>query len=616
VTNGSTGERDFFVSFNSADRAWATWIAWTLEENGYSVIFQDWDFRGNFVLEMDRAHRETRRTVAVLSPDYLTSRFAQPEWAARFAQDATSEHDLLIPVRVRSCKLEGLLAQVVYVDFVGCDEVMAKKRLLNRVSGIRTKPEEPPLWPPGAANHKVVIERPVFPCPYPGLAPFRTDQAPFFFGRKRETEELINRLRRSDCLFLAVVGASGTGKSSLIYAGLVPRLHAGDAIDGSDTWCVKSFKPGSLGENPFLALATYGLEPLLPQYNGRANDLAGELARSPASITGFVDQALAGASPSGELVWFVDQFEELFTQAKEEYRSGFVDLLAEAVCHPRVRVLTTLREEFQSHALKYSKLAALLQTETGSFLLGPPGKGALREMIRCPAEVAGVAVEDDLIEAIIRDAGDDLGPLSLVAFTLERLWRLIDRKASDRRMTLGIYTLIKQLQGVIANYTDQLLEDLRQREGVGLDQKLRVIFAALVTVDDAGQAIRKRTLRSPALDGVGQVVNKLIGGGLLCVQRGKDNRETVEIIQDELLDKWPALKSWIDENLRDIVSWRLLAAAAGRWRNASWRYRNAYLWRGHRLKEAKQLVKRWRYDPAKIETENIIRFTRASTVRK
>jgi hypothetical protein len=107
--------RDFFISFNKADRAWATWIAWVLEETGYTVWFQDWDFRGNFVLEMDRAHTLSRRTIAVLSPDYLASRFTKPEWAARFEQDSTSEHDLLIPVRVREAEPQGLLRMIVYV---------------------------------------------------------------------------------------------------------------------------------------------------------------------------------------------------------------------------------------------------------------------------------------------------------------------------------------------------------------------------------------------------------------------------------------------------------------------------------------------------------------------
>ncbi|MGE3808868.1 MAG: toll/interleukin-1 receptor domain-containing protein [Gemmataceae bacterium] len=159
-------KRDFFISFNQADRAWATWIAWTLEAAGYSVFFQDWDFKGNFVLEMDKAHTQSRRSVAVLSPTYLTSRFAAPEWTARFAQDATSEHDLLILVRVRPCELKGLLAQIVYVDLVGCSEDVARRKLIKRVEGIRLKPDEPPLFP-GEIDHTAVPERPVFPAVTP-----------------------------------------------------------------------------------------------------------------------------------------------------------------------------------------------------------------------------------------------------------------------------------------------------------------------------------------------------------------------------------------------------------------------------------------------------------------
>src|SRR3954453_8202639 len=147
MTGALNGKRDFFISFNQTDRAWAAWIAWVLEEKGYSVFFQDWDFKGNFVLEMDRAHAQSRRTIAVLSPDYIASRFTAPEWAARFAQDATSEHDLLIPVQVRPCEREGLLAQIVHVGLLGCVEAAARDKLLRRVEGIRLKPDEPPLFP-------------------------------------------------------------------------------------------------------------------------------------------------------------------------------------------------------------------------------------------------------------------------------------------------------------------------------------------------------------------------------------------------------------------------------------------------------------------------------------
>ena len=182
MTGSADETRDFFVSFNQADREWAAWIAWVLEEEGYSVFFQDWDFTGNFVLEMDKAHQLSRRTVAVLSPDYLASRFTASEWAARFAQDATSEHDLLVPVRVRPCELQGLLAPIIYADLVGVTRDEARQRLLNRVAGIRLKPKEEPFFPGGPlpAAARSVPSEPRFPPGTDNLPPFDSD----FVGRK------------------------------------------------------------------------------------------------------------------------------------------------------------------------------------------------------------------------------------------------------------------------------------------------------------------------------------------------------------------------------------------------------------------------------------------------
>src|SRR5215468_7914028 len=103
--------KDFFISYNSGDRSWAEWIAWQLEEAGYTTVLQAWDFRpgGNWALDMQQADVHARRTLAVLSPDFLTSAFTQPEWAAAFAQDPTGEKGVLVPVRVRTCNPEGLL---------------------------------------------------------------------------------------------------------------------------------------------------------------------------------------------------------------------------------------------------------------------------------------------------------------------------------------------------------------------------------------------------------------------------------------------------------------------------------------------------------------------------
>ena len=107
--------KDFFISYTSADRSWAEWIAWQLEQENYTTIIQAWDIQpgSNFVLEMDTAAKTAERTIAVLSPDYFTSHFTPSEWAAAFRRDPKGEHRFLVPVRVRECDVEGLLGQVV-----------------------------------------------------------------------------------------------------------------------------------------------------------------------------------------------------------------------------------------------------------------------------------------------------------------------------------------------------------------------------------------------------------------------------------------------------------------------------------------------------------------------
>lgn len=140
--------KDFFVSYNKADKHWAEWIAWTLEEAGYSVIIQAWDFRpgGNFVLDMQQAAVGTKRTLAVLSEDYLKAAYTQPEWASAFKCDPQSRERILIPIRVRECKPEGLLGPIVYVDLVGLAEQDARSAILGAFSE-RAKPTQAPAFP-------------------------------------------------------------------------------------------------------------------------------------------------------------------------------------------------------------------------------------------------------------------------------------------------------------------------------------------------------------------------------------------------------------------------------------------------------------------------------------
>ncbi|MBK8908176.1 MAG: TIR domain-containing protein [Rhodospirillales bacterium] len=164
---------DFFVSYRSSEEGWATWLAWQLEEAGYTTFVQAWDFRpgGNFVAEMQKGTTKCARTLAVLSPTYFDSGFTKAEWYAAFANDPSGVNGLLLPVRVAECDVEGLLGQVIYVNLVGLDEVGARERLLAGVRRSRAKPSVAPSFP-GATGS--VHPKPGFPAP-PANA---SDEAP------------------------------------------------------------------------------------------------------------------------------------------------------------------------------------------------------------------------------------------------------------------------------------------------------------------------------------------------------------------------------------------------------------------------------------------------------
>lgn len=148
---------DFFISYTASDERWAEWIAWRLEEAGFKTVLQKWDFAAgsNFVIEMQRAASDAKRTIAVLSPAYLkVSRFGAAEWASAFARDPDGLGRTLVPVRVEECAGDGLLKGIVYIDLVGLDENAAREKLLDYVKGVRRKPTTPPAFPgPASGSH-------------------------------------------------------------------------------------------------------------------------------------------------------------------------------------------------------------------------------------------------------------------------------------------------------------------------------------------------------------------------------------------------------------------------------------------------------------------------------
>ncbi|HKH44571.1 MAG TPA: toll/interleukin-1 receptor domain-containing protein [Thermoanaerobaculia bacterium] len=209
--------KDFFVSFNSADRVWADWIAWMLEEAGYEVAYQPWDFRpgGNFVLEMQKAASEARKTVVVLSDNYLQAAYTQPEWAAAFVQDPHSNDRKLIPLRVEPCSPPGLLQALIYADLVGLPADEAKAAVLAAVSDDRPKPGQAPAFP-GTAPH------PAKPAPaYPGLhLHLDIGRLPtpgkYFVGRDAELARLDAAWEDPSTRVLTLVAFGGVGKSALV----------------------------------------------------------------------------------------------------------------------------------------------------------------------------------------------------------------------------------------------------------------------------------------------------------------------------------------------------------------------------------------------------------------
>ncbi|WP_327234040.1 WD40 repeat domain-containing protein [Streptomyces sp. NBC_01317] len=383
-------------------------------------------------------------------------------------------------------------------------------------------------------------------APYLGLATFEPADAERFFGRERLVGELCARLAESP--FLAVFGASGAGKSSVLRAGLLPAVRAG-GVEGGRHWPTVLLVPG---ERPVDELAVH----LANLNNIAAGSLAHALTTAPEGIRLTIRQTLSGLPETACLLIVVDQFEEAFTLCHDEgERARFVDLLVAAAGEPRARVVIGTRADFYARCAEHAGLVAALDGR--QVLIGPLDEADLRQVVAGPAKREGVRVEPELVEAVVNDALGQPGALPLVSHALLETWRT--RRGTA--LTAAGYRAAGGVRGAIAQSAERVygtLDETQRRLCGHLFVRLTALGEG--TEDTRRRAPRAELLGGPEREAVSVVLDRLIAARLVTV-----DEESVTVAHEALIRGWPRLRAWLAEDRELLRAHRRLTQAAAEW---------------------------------------------------
>lgn len=398
--------------------------------------------------------------------------------------------------------------------------------------------------------------------PFKGLRAFRESDANEFHGRTALVERLVAAIAEQP--FTVVVGPSGSGKSSLVHAGVVPALRRTGAL-------VVSMVPGS---DP-----TAELEAALRRVATLDDETAiGARLRTPG---GLVAIAADLVEPGGELVLVVDQFEELFTLAgSAATRDRFIDLLAHGTdASGPLRVVATLRADLYDRPLQHPALGPLVSDAT--FAVTPMTPAELAEAVEEPAAAVGVRFEPGLAATIVNDVGRRPGALPLLQFSLTELFEL----RTNATITTRAYEQLGGLGGALASRAEQLYRDL----DVELHGDVRRLFLQLVAPGEGSEDLRRRAT-PPELEGIDRsVIEGYRDHRLLVTDHHPITREpTLEVAHEALLREWPRLRGWIDGAQGTIRQRRTLEVDANAW-DEQGRDESALL-RGSRLVAATEVA--------------------------
>ena len=373
-------------------------------------------------------------------------------------------------------------------------------------------------------------------CPYQGLNAFIEETKQFFFGRVRKVEEIEQRLNERN--FVSVIGASGSGKSSVVLAGLIPRLK-----NLGDWEILPSIRPG---DEPIAKLKNV-FEPYFPKSKKELTLLNDFLKKEPPNLQGLVDR-LPG---SESFLLVVDQFEELFTLCcNEDQQKQFIKLLCQVPTQSRLSVVITLRADFVVACLNDSDLTQLIKDP----VFMPSLEGAnLEAAIVKPAQRQRYALEGGLLGEILEDVAKEKGILPLLEFALTQLW---EKRDPDRHLlTRKGYEAIGGVIGALNRHADELYGQFDSQE----QEWTRKIFYQLLQIGEGTKDTRKRQSKQNLLsmvedneadrEALSEVLERLVDGRLLLTEKNEQDKEAwVDLAHEALIESWGKLNKWRQES--------------------------------------------------------------------
>ncbi len=430
--------------------------------------------------------------------------------------------------------------------------------------------------------------------PYPGLVAFQEADAGRFFGRSRDVLRITKKLHEQP--LVAIAGASGVGKSSLIRAGVVPRLKA-----SGESWETFTIRPGrypvSSLVNVLLPL-TGSLTPTVDSEIAAHSELAERIRAEP----GYVGTVLRSRARKyeGHVLLFVDQFEELYTLVSEPAeRRAFTAALAAIAddSSSPLRVVVSMRSDFLDRAGEDELF--LEELSHGLVFLQRPDREGLREALTHPVEMAGYSFENpSLVKDMLDSLSETQGALPLLQFSAARLWEERDR--TRKLLTTESYMKMGGVAGTLASHANEVVEGLSTSQ-----QKLvRSIFQRLVTPDGTRAIVDVSELRELGgdPDEVAKTITYLVKSRLLVTQsRVEAEGAATEIVHESLISKWPRLRGWLEEGHEDSLFLDQLRSAAKQWVNKG--KPEGLLWRGEARHEAKRFMSRFKGELSSRESD-------------